>query len=223
MLSKFISHRCALCDSDSHSVVCGDCIATLPYIISACKTCALPTKVDVDRCGHCLNNHKHALNTAYAVLRYEAHAQWLVLQYKYHKALYLQACLNQLLTDYINTHTMPEVDAVIPMPMHTRRWLGKGQNHASLLARAVAKTLGIPIAAGLVKKIKHTPRFATGQTKKERAKFIKNAFKIMGSVPARVLIVDDVMTTGASCEALAKLLKAHGATHVHALLVARVE
>lgn len=221
MLSSFFSHRCALCDSTSHSVLCGDCVAQLPYIKTACKTCALPSQVDVDACGHCLN-HPHVLTSAHAVLRYEAHAQWLMLQYKYHKAFYLQACLHQLLTEYIQTHSLPEVDAILPMPMHARRWLGKGQNHASILARSVADTLGVPIVAGVVKKIKHTPRFATGQSKKERAQLIKNAFKVVGDVPARVLIVDDVMTTGASCEALAQSLKTHGAHEVHALVVARV-
>lgn len=227
MLSKLITHRCALCDAPTPSVMCADCMTALPYITSACAQCALPTKTNVSTCGECLkassNNNKYALDSAYAVLKYEASAQWLLRQHKYHKARYLQACLNHLLTDYIATHELPEVDAVIAMPMHTRRWLGKGQNHADALARAVAKQLNVAHESSVVKKVKHTQRFATGQTKKERAKLIKNVFEVIGDVPKRVLIVDDVMTTGASCDALAGLLKAHGAIEVHALVIARVE
>lgn len=225
MLSKLITHRCALCDAPTPSVVCANCMTALPYITSACQRCALPTKTNVSACGECLKSspEKNALDSARAVLRYENSAQWLLRQHKYHKAHYLQACLNQLLTHYIATHPLPEVDAVIAMPMHTRRWLGKGQNHADVLARAVAKQLNMAHLSSVVKKIKHTPRFATVQSKKERAKLIKNAFEVMGDVPKRVLIVDDVMTTGASCDALAHLLKANGAMEVHALVIARVE
>lgn len=113
-----------------------------------------------------------------------------------------------------------DVDAVLPVPLHWRRKAMRGFNQAAELAGPIAKLLGVPVVRNVRRK-KATP-FQSGLDAAERARNLRSAFVITRSDPhIHVLIIDDVVTTGATARALAKRLLSGGVTKVSVLAVAR--
>ena len=224
--------RCVLCDQACQGVnsahkskdvahICADCLALLPHNHHACSTCALPLQLDEAlQCGQCIRKQP-IWASAHALWRYESQAQWLVQHYKYAKAYYLDRSFSALLAAYADERLQGQFDAVVAVPMHKRRWVSRGYNQAEVLARAVAQQLGLPLLAREAERVKNTPRFAAGQDKKARRRAIKGVFRVSGAVPERLLIVDDVKTTGATSEELARVLLKAGAKSVAVLVLAR--
>jgi len=113
-----------------------------------------------------------------------------------------------------------EIDAVMPVPLHWRRKAYRGFNQAAELAKPLAASLGLPLARGLYRS-KATP-FQSGLNAKKRASNLQGAFRFSRTAThAHVLIVDDVVTTGATLRAMAKVLLANGVKRVSSLTVAR--
>jgi ComF family protein len=116
-------------------------------------------------------------------------------------------------------------DLVVPVPLHPARLAERGYNQAALLGAAAASELGAPLAATALRRTRHTPQ----QARLDRARRLENvarAFQVRdpGRVRGRrVVLVDDVTTTGATLAACAEALRAAGAASVQALVVARVE
>lgn len=115
---------------------------------------------------------------------------------------------------------LPEdIDAVLPVPLHWRRKATRGFNQATELAKPVAKLLGVPLVRN-IRRTRATP-FQSGLDAAQRARNLRSAFMITGpDSHAHILIVDDVVTTGATVRALAKLLLASGVSKVSVLAVA---
>lgn len=115
------------------------------------------------------------------------------------------------------------IDAVVPAPLHPSRRRPRGFNQAELIARAAAARLGLPVETKWLERTKATPPQA-GLSRSERRANLRGAFRVRrpeALVGKRVLLVDDVATTGATFEACAKALKRAGARYVAALAVAR--
>lgn len=114
-----------------------------------------------------------------------------------------------------------DIDALLPVPLHWRRKAWRGFNQASELAKPVAKQCGKPVARGAVRP-KATP-FQSGLSAGERTRNLRRAFVMTRDCSYKhVLIIDDVITTGATVEALAKTILAAGAYKVSVLAIARV-
>lgn len=114
----------------------------------------------------------------------------------------------------------PDIDAVLPVPLHWRRKAMRGFNQATEIARPVAKSLGVPLVRNVRRK-RATP-FQSGLDAVERARNLRSAFVITRlESRTHVLIIDDVITTGATVRALAKRLLSSGVTKVSVLAVAR--
>ncbi len=114
----------------------------------------------------------------------------------------------------------PDIDAVMPVPLHWRRKAMRGFNQAAEFAGPIAKLLGVPVVRNVRRK-KATP-FQSGLDAAERARNLRSAFVSTRPDPhAHVLIIDDVVTTGATARALAKRLLSCGVTKVSVLAVAR--
>jgi len=119
--------------------------------------------------------------------------------------------------------TVPEEwrpDAVVPVPLASRRERTRGFNQAREAARAVAESLGVPLADGLVRRARETTPQASLDAE-ARHRNLGGAFAAVGTPPARVLVVDDVTTTGATLSEVAAVLRAAGASKVYALAMAR--
>lgn len=231
-LTLLYPKRCVLCEQPCKegspvqpfqdvAHICAACLALLPHNNKACNTCALPLQLEESvQCGQCLGKQP-IWASAHALWRYESQAQWLIQHYKYAKAYYLDRSFSALLAAYADRLLQDQFDAVVPVPMHKRRWVSRGFNQAEVLARAVAKQLDLPLLAREVERVKNTPRFAAGQDKKARRRAIKGAFRVNADMPDRLLIVDDVKTTGATSEELARVLLQAGAKSVSVLVLAR--
>jgi len=130
-----------------------------------------------------------------------------------------------LLADFLAAALQPDAgqlpDALIPMPLHSARLRERGHNQSLELARALSRRLGIPVWMEAAQRLRDTPPQASLPWK-ARQKNLRGAFACAPHVAGkRIAIVDDVMTTGASLNELARALKRAGATEVEAWVVAR--
>ncbi len=161
-------------------------------------------------------------DTVYSFGSYEGPLRELIHLFKYGKVETLAAPLSRLLS-----RTLPldqRFDLVIAMPMHWRKRWERGFNQAELLAGPIAKRYGIKLSTNLRRK-RHTKAQA-GLTEAQRLANTKGSFLIRRPEALnekRVLLVDDVFTTGATLRAAAAALKKAGAAHVSALTLARVD
>jgi ComF family protein len=121
---------------------------------------------------------------------------------------------------------LADADALIPVPLHWRRQWRRRFNQSAMLAAAVSAESGVPIAAGALKRVKATAQ-QVGLTRAERATNVQGAFRVPEEGRASVLrrrlvLVDDVLTSGATVEGCARALLRAGAANVDVLVFARV-
>lgn len=198
--------------------MCPGCHADLPWHRAPqCPSCASPT-LDGAVCGQCLRKPPHFDRTL-AVLSYAFPADALIQAMKYRHQLPFAPVLATLLAEL--AASAPRPDLLIPMPLHPLRLRERGFNQALELARIVARRLDIPLLPRGSERIRATPP-QVGLPWKERATNLRGAFASELDLTGKhVAIVDDVMTTGASLNELAKVLRRQGAREVSAWVVAR--
>ncbi|MFM8963234.1 MAG: ComF family protein, partial [Sphingomonadales bacterium] len=146
-------------------------------------------------------------------------SQSLIRALKYDFKAPLGIYLGVHMATMLNAHPVRNVDAIIPVPIHPRKKFARGYNQSELLARGLAKEWGLPVLKKLVQKKKHN----TSQTKNDRFgrwDNVQNMFKTQAEITQykHVLIVDDVITTGATLAALSQAIKA-AAPHVQISLL----
>jgi len=213
---------CTLCAShDGGDLgICQPCLHDLPWHgAPQCPQCALPT--DGNICGSCLNSPPD-FDATHALFTYDYPVDGLLQHYKYKETLHLANTFSALMASKQSLHTPQKpIDLIIPMPMHAKRLKERGFNQALEIARLVSKQLKIKLDYTTCQRTKYTPPQASLHLK-ERFKNICGAFDCLQKLPdLRIAIVDDVMTTGASLNELAKTLKQAGATHVECWVIAR--
>lgn len=140
---------------------------------------------------------------------------------KYEGARVLSEPLGELMAATWRGRTIP-VDLIIPVPLHTRRLRQRGYNQSLLLARELAQHLDIPLCHESLVRARHT-RAQVGLSRRERWDNVRGAFRTVSREPAgaRVLLVDDVMTTGATLKACSLALREGGAKEVVCLTLTR--
>lgn len=146
----------------------------------------------------------------------------LLHHYKYKETLHLANTFASLLANKIlaSTH-IHKMDRIIPMPMHVTRLKQRGFNQALEVARLMGNNMQIKLDYQSCQRIKYTPP-QTSLSLKERIKSIHGVFNCSQSLQGlNIALVDDVMTTGASLNELAKTLKQAGAVHVECWVIAR--
>lgn len=141
-------------------------------------------------------------------------------QLKYHRRRRVARPLGGLMAAHLQAHPLP-CDALIPVPLHPKRLKERGFNQAELLAREVAAATGVPLIVGPLVRVRATHQQALLDVA-GRIENVADAFVWTGHAPpARVVLVDDVLTTGATVNACAAALRAGGARAVYALALAR--
>ena len=150
-------------------------------------------------------------------LDYAFPADSLVLALKYAHRL----ATTRLFVDLLAAAPRPEADLVVPMPLHPARLAQRGFNQAAELARPLARHWQLPVRLdGVVRDVNTVPQ--AGLPWKARAANVRGAFRVTGRLDGRrVVVVDDVMTTGATLAELARALKAAGAVSVENRVLAR--
>ncbi len=207
---------CLLCGEESGpELLCAACVAELPTLVEHCPQCALPSHAGAV-CGSCLDRPPHYDRTL-ALWRYEFPCDRLVQALKYRARLALAGFFARSLA----SRPLPEVDLIVPMPLHPKRLAERGFNQALEIARGLARHLGRPIEPRGVLRVKDTPP-QTRLPYEERAKNVRGAFLCKLDLSgASVAVVDDVMTTGATLNELARALKRAGAARVENFVIAR--
>jgi ComF family protein len=197
---------------------CAACDATLPYFNAPhCPVCALPTPGG-EVCGHCLAQPPSFSRTT-AVFGYAFPLDKLIQGMKYGEQLALAHALAKKLVRRIDRSCLP--DYVIAMPLHPAKLRDRGFNQSLLLAATVARELNIELLPSTCQRVRDTPP-QSALPWKERRKNMRNAFLCnMDLTGKRVALVDDVLTTGASLNALADAVSKRGAAEISAWVVAR--
>ena len=164
-------------------------------------------------------------NRARAAVRFDDTARTLIHALKYGDRTDLAPAAGRWMAS-AGRDLLAEADALVPVPLHWRRLWARRFNQSAALAQAIARVSGVPVAAELLKRVKATPQ-QVGLSRTERAANVQGAFKVppeaKGQVKGRRLIlVDDVITSGATAEACARTLLRAGAANVDVLTLARV-
>jgi ComF family protein len=208
---------CMLCGArSSHALLCHACQSDLPRIPGACPSCALPSGGAI--CGECLR-HPPAFDRTFAALAYGFPVDKLVQQLKYSGQLALAHWLGETLWESVRA--APRPDLILPMPLHPARLTSRGFNQALEIARPIARHGGVPLVPDLARRTLDTAPQAS-QALDARHKNIKGAFACDADLSGRhIALIDDVMTSGATLNELARTLKRAGAAQISVWVVAR--
>ena len=216
-VQRLVAPTCLLCSGPSAgALLCAPCDGDLPRLAGEhCDTCALPITSGT-RCGACLT-HPPSYDHVCAPFTYAFPADALVQALKYRGMLAIAPLFGSAIASSLDQRP----DVILPMPLADARLRERGFNQAQEIARHVAKLTGIALLPRACRKVRDTaPQVALPW--KERAKNVRKAFVCDEDFTGlHIAVVDDVMTTGATLNELARNLKQAGAARVTGLIVAR--
>jgi ComF family protein len=220
--SARLPSQCLVCHAWPAQAICERCVSQFAQPVARCRTCALAVPPSIEQCGTCMRQHP-ALDACFAAVAYAYPWSGLVLDFKFHAQPGLAAALALLLRSapWVEP-ALDGADLVLPMPLSRERLRARGFNQALLLARQLAPDKA---DSQLLLRLRDTPAQHTlGRT--ERLTSLAGAFAVdpLGFDrlrDARVVLVDDVMTSGASLFTAAQTLRQAGAVHITGLVIAR--
>lgn len=237
VLDFVLPPRCRVCDaSTTHAPVpwvCPACWLDIAYITtSICYQCGQPLAAPPEgiasamhRCGACLQ-HPPPFERARAVGLYRGVLQHVIHAMKYQRIYALLRPLADLLQSQFHDHwgdALP--DLLVPMPLHRRRLRQREFDQACVLALELSRRLGIPLGADALVRHRYT-RSQVGLSAAARRRNVRGAFRLCRAQRCqgkRILLIDDVLTTGATAWECAHLLARAGAARVDIYTLARVE
>jgi ComF family protein len=214
--------QCEVCRRWTEGALCGDCIGRWATPATRCQGCGLRLGSAAPRCGSCLKAPL-PFEACHCAVDYAFPWDGLIAEFKFRGRAELAQTLAQRLVDALAPGERAWPELLVPVPLAPARLLERGYDQAWELARHVASPLGRPARAGLLRR----PAAVARQTRLDRAarrRNLRDAFQVADPAPLsgrRVVIVDDVLTTGATAaEATLALLRA-GAAAVHVWALAR--
>ena len=230
LLSLLFPPWCCFCDSlgaDPVTALCGACqeaLKPLPSLV--CDQCGLPfaglSANHAGTCGRCLTNPQPCSRARYGFL-YAGSLREGIVRFKYGRKLYLSTPLGHLLADAFTHYLSPhDYDLIVPVPIHRKRLLARGFNQVILMAEFLSQCTGIPLDRSCFVKIRDTPP-QVGLPRAERLKNLRGCFGVThrpAILGRRVLVIDDVATTGSTITEATKTLLAAGAAQADALVLA---
>ncbi|MDP3386917.1 MAG: ComF family protein [Eubacteriales bacterium] len=197
---------------------CESLLARLEGIL--CIKCSKSMANDGDLCGDCVKMEK-VFDKSLALFQYRDEAKALINDFKYHNKSYLYKVFGFQMVKFLKDIDLTDIKAVVPVPVHKAKELKRGYNQSELLASYISFNLGLPMLK-LVKRNKDT----TPQSRLEgyaRWNNMAGAFEIDKGVPIpdKILLVDDIYTTGSTVNECSKVLKKWGADEIICLAIAR--
>lgn len=196
---------CIVCSEPSHLVVCQSCEDEFSVQEQRCLSCALPLNQSLDYCGNCLRTSP-SFHRAFTLYDYEGVVAYLIKKMKYDARLSVARFFAEKMTKKI-VHMQSSghhYDAIIPMPLHKKRLRERGYNQVVELLRGLNKKCALDTTS--VQRVKQTASL-TDLSLAQRKKEIKGAFALAAPLThKRILLVDDVMTSGSSLNELAKII-----------------
>ncbi len=227
-LDSLLPPQCLSCDGivDTPGNLCADCFSKFTFITPpCCERCGIPFEgaiIDDLLCGACVREPP-TFTRARAAFIYDAQSRGLVLKLKHadrtDTIVHLARWLQRAGADLVKS-----CDVIVPVPLHRWRLVTRSYNQAALLANALGKYTGKPVVPDALARIKATPSQGN-LNRTARHRNVARAFAVKRTkaiTDKRVLLIDDVLTTGATADACAHTLLAAGATTVDVLVLARV-
>jgi len=228
-IEQMLPAQCLLCHLTSNqTLICQYCHDFLTVPRSCCLHCGLALSKTQDYCGDCLKQ-KHQFTQLHAVANYQAPYPALIKKFKYTKQLIFGELLADLLLASIQSNILSTqlsmIDYLLPVPLHNNKLYQRGFNQAQLLSEKLSKNLNIPILSNTVTRTKETMAQEALSLSK-RKKNLRQAFEISDIKKHRIqnqhiIIIDDVVTTGATVNSLSKTLLQAGAKQIDIWCICR--
>jgi ComF family protein len=231
-LDLLLPPECPTCEEpvDAPGRLCPDCFRRTGFVTEpCCDKCGVPfahaAQGGAGRvCRQC-QAHPPPWGRARAALRYDEQTRRLVLPFKYADRTDLAAVLAPMMAR-AGAALLREADLLVPVPLHRRRLLARGYNQAALLAGALAGPSGLAVLLDALRRIRATAPLG-GLGAEARCLTVEGVFAVHRRRAAllagrRVLLIDDVLTSGATCSACVEVLLAAGVAGVDVLVAARV-
>ena len=220
-LDALFPRRCAVCDTVlpfGGGKICASCAEKLvPVRDPRCMKCGrMLYSNSAEYCRDCADV-KHAFDRAVSAFVYNDAMQESIFRYKYGGRKEYADFYAETMAQYLGKEIRSfKADALIPVPLHKSRLRKRGFNQSALIARKLGKILDIDVAEKLVERVKRTSP-QKNLNREERRKNLKRAFKISKNDVklTRVIIVDDIYTTGSTVDEIALLLRAAGVREVY--------
>ncbi|MCR5210562.1 MAG: ComF family protein [Lachnospiraceae bacterium] len=214
--------RCPVCDEvlskkDGKDLICAACFPKIRYIKSPkCYKCGKQLGDDeTEYCEDC-RRKKHLFERGFALYDYHS-VRLSMYRFKYSgRTEYAQFFGRDMAEHFGDEFKKLGIDAIVPVPMYAAKQRSRGFNQAEVLAKALGEELGLPVMNSLVKRVKKTLPMKM-LSPAERSANLKNAF-IIGHFDVKlrkILVVDDIYTTGCTSDAVAEVLKAAGISEVY--------
>jgi ComF family protein len=211
LIDLFFPQDCKLCARVGAGLVCNDCISKIEYSKGdVCRRCTRALPLFNGVCKECAQG-KWYFKEALFLGPYKGILKDCIHLYKYCRRYSLSKLLSSLCIEPLKRRWSERFDYAVAVPMHKRKERERGFNQAQLLAKWISKRLGVKLA-NFIKKIKDTPS-QTQLDYRYRQENVKGSFRVYaeGKLQKRVLLIDDVFTTGATANECARLLSQKGA------------
>jgi ComF family protein len=229
LLDLLLPPTCAICRAEAPTPfpvgICPNCLTQLPSLPAArCSRCALPYPTEEGGphlCEACLRRPPD-FSGVVAVGVYQNLLRESIHRFKYEQGIHLDHPLGMLLAHRLAADA-PEFrpELILPVPLHPRRLRERGYNQSLLLARRLGKDLRVPTEPRRLLRIRPTPP-QQGLLLADRQRNLRGAFALCGPLRGeKILLIDDVMTTGATLRECAQVLKSGGAGEILVAVLGR--
>lgn len=214
-------YSCLVCGrecADTVSLVCDNCKKILiPIAGHVCAKCGNPIPESMLVCDECKNNKDNQYDMARSAYIFDDESSKMIYSLKYYgnkyAAKHIASAMIAPLSDF------GQVDIIVPVPLHQKRYKERGYNQAKLLCDSISEMTSLPTSDKLLER-KIETETQTGKSKEERKANVVGAFVVTNKAEVKgknILVVDDVFTTGATTNECARVLKRAGAKHVYVL------
>jgi ComF family protein len=220
---------CTICAAsvEAGEYLCSECNdKTIPIVPPFCEVCSEPFDgaiVGAFTCANCAHRQIH-FDAAVATYRSRGIVRHVIHDFKYNRRVYLRRLVARWLIETLDDVRLRgrHFDVIVPVPLHPARERERGFNQAALLANLLSAKMSIE-SKSLLERIRYTTT-QTAFDRVERMKNLRNAFRLRKNANVqhlRVLLIDDVLTTGSTLSECARVLKEAGAISVYAATAAR--